>query len=374
MSATLGFEETYRCYSMAFVDRQDLEHGDKILLPSTALAKLSSMHVQYPMMFRLAPVKNDVRTHVGVYEFSATEGQVIVPGWIMRSLGINEGAIVSIRNVSLPKGSFVKLQPLTTDFIHLSDPRAILERHLKKYSCLTKGGTLTFHYEGLKKDFTLNVLELKPADAVSIIETDLVVDFAAPVDYVEPARPAAIHAPGSATSAADGSSALKFGSGAASASSAAGAGGVGSSSSAGGGTPSGFGASAGSNAAAGGQALGGASGSPMDSAARRSLAAEAAARRFGGGSPGAGDGGGTPSKFAPKVVPFTGQGYTIRDTAGGAGGSTTPGGAGGSPMTGGGTVLTRPGSAAGAKPRTLNRFEEARKAKAFQGQGKTILD
>lgn len=34
------------------------------------------------------------------------------------------------------------------------------------------------------------MLETKPADAISILETDIEVDFAPPLDYKEPVRPA----------------------------------------------------------------------------------------------------------------------------------------------------------------------------------------
>ena len=38
---------------------------------------------------------------------------------------------VQVRNVSLPKGTYVKLQPHTTDFINISNPKAVLETTLR---------------------------------------------------------------------------------------------------------------------------------------------------------------------------------------------------------------------------------------------------
>ncbi len=40
------------------------------------------------------------------------------------------------------KGKFVKIQPHETEFINTSDPRAILEKELRSYTCLTKGDTI----------------------------------------------------------------------------------------------------------------------------------------------------------------------------------------------------------------------------------------
>ena len=45
---------------------------------------------------------------------------------------------------------------------------------------------IAIHYNN--KTYELSVLETKPADAVSVIECDLNVDFAPPVGYVEPER------------------------------------------------------------------------------------------------------------------------------------------------------------------------------------------
>lgn len=41
------------------------------------------------------------------------------------------------------------------------------------------------------KQYYINILETKPSNAVSIIETDCEVDFAPPLDYKEPERPSA---------------------------------------------------------------------------------------------------------------------------------------------------------------------------------------
>lgn len=134
MGAPTVFEESYRCFSMAVAGKQaELEQGDKIILPASALDALTRMHVQYPMMFRVeaAGGKKDEKTgkpfvsHCGVSEFSAPEGRCFFPHWLMTSMGIAEGAFVFIRNVSLPKGRFVRLQPHQKAFLSLSNPRAV---------------------------------------------------------------------------------------------------------------------------------------------------------------------------------------------------------------------------------------------------------
>jgi ubiquitin fusion degradation protein 1 len=178
------FESTYRVHSVAFVNRGDLEGGGKIILPPSALDLLTRLHIEYPMLFEITNRSENRKMHSGVLEFVADEGMCYMPFWMMQNLLLEEGALVNIRSTSLPRGKFVKFQPHTKNFLDIANPRAVLESSLRKFTCLTKGDVIVINYN--KKNYYLTVLETKPADAISIVETDIEVDFAAPLDYVEP--------------------------------------------------------------------------------------------------------------------------------------------------------------------------------------------
>ena len=73
-------------------------------------------------------------------EFSAEEGNVHIPLWMMNNLFLEEGTEVIIRNMNLKKGTFVKLQPHETKpltknpvFLYSSDsfrkPSSTSRRH-----------------------------------------------------------------------------------------------------------------------------------------------------------------------------------------------------------------------------------------------------
>ena len=102
----------------------------------------------------------------------------------MEFLNIKEGGYVTITQKELVKGTFVRIQPHSKTFLDISNPQAVLEKHLRSFSAMTKGIVFAFKYNDTT--FKFNVLEVKPANAVSIIETDINVDFAPPLDYVEP--------------------------------------------------------------------------------------------------------------------------------------------------------------------------------------------
>ncbi|GLE10915.1 hypothetical protein PINS_up023187 [Pythium insidiosum] len=158
------FDEHYRVYPVSFCDKGHLEDGDKILLPPSALDTLARLHIEYPML--------------------APEGTCYMPYWMMQNLFVSEGDILNIQNISLPKATFVKIRPQSQDFLDISNPRAVLEASLRKFSCMTIGDTICLKYNN--KNFLLDVREVRPAPAACIIETDCEVDFEAPADYVPP--------------------------------------------------------------------------------------------------------------------------------------------------------------------------------------------
>lgn len=176
-------EEEYHAFSVAYAGKAHLEGGDKILLPPSAFEILARLQVDYPMLFRLKSNRKGTMTHSGVLEFTAEEGTCCLPFWMMQNLLIEEGSIITVANISLPKATFVKFQPQHKDFLDITNPRAVLEHALRNFSCVTKGDTICIPYNGQNYYFELQ--EVEPMDAACIIETDCNVDFAAPLGYEE---------------------------------------------------------------------------------------------------------------------------------------------------------------------------------------------
>jgi len=102
----------------------------------------------------------------------------------MQNLLIAEGEIMRVASATLQKGTYVKLQPQSSDFLDISNHRAVLENALRNFSALTKGDIIKINYNA--KNYYINVLETQPGNSISIVETDVNVDFAPPADYKEP--------------------------------------------------------------------------------------------------------------------------------------------------------------------------------------------
>ncbi|KAM0903585.1 hypothetical protein ACQ4PT_018547 [Festuca glaucescens] len=141
-----------------------LESGDKIIMPPSALDRLASLHIEYPMLFEVRNTAAERTSHCGVLEFIAEEGMIYMPYWMMQNLLLQEGDMVFIKNATLPKGTYVKLQPHTTDFLDITNPKAILEKTLRNYSCLTTGDSIMVAYNN--KKYYIDIVETKPTNAV----------------------------------------------------------------------------------------------------------------------------------------------------------------------------------------------------------------
>ncbi|KAF5457503.1 hypothetical protein F2P56_021602 [Juglans regia] len=189
-SAELGddqydpFEQAYRCFPLSFCEKSHLECGDKIIMPASALDHLAYSVFDFPMLFELLNPDTGRATHCGVQEFVADEGLAFLPNWMMEHMQLREGDLLIVKSVGLEKATYVKLQPHSKDFLELSNPRAVLERTLRNFFCLTKDDTIMIMHNDNK--FYIDVLETRPSEAVSIFDTDCEVDFAPPLDYQEP--------------------------------------------------------------------------------------------------------------------------------------------------------------------------------------------
>lgn len=118
---------------------------------------------------------------------------------MMQTLKLDVGDMIQIKTTSLELAKLVKLQPQSVKFLDVSDPRAVLENAFRNFAAVTKGDVFAFEYNG--DVYEMAVLDVKPETpkmGVSMIETDVSVDFAPPVGYVEPA----VQKPGAASSRA----------------------------------------------------------------------------------------------------------------------------------------------------------------------------
>ncbi|RVW93387.1 Ubiquitin recognition factor in ER-associated degradation protein 1 [Vitis vinifera] len=230
----MSFEQKYRCYPASFIDKPQIESGGKIIMPPSALDRLASLHIDYPMLFELSNPAAQRVSHCGVLEFIAEEGMIYMPYWVsfttadvsralipvvillivscqmMENMLLQEGDTVQekVGKVSLDVHQYfmllqergilkLKMPHKGMDVLNIEAaavldgffPTPSLETTLRNFSCLTTGDSIMVAYNN--KKYYIDIVETKPSNAISIIETDCEVDFAPPLDYKEPEKPVA---------------------------------------------------------------------------------------------------------------------------------------------------------------------------------------
>jgi ubiquitin fusion degradation protein 1 len=182
------FIEVYLANSAQTIRREDIELTNSIVLPPSALEKLSKLNNFWdnknPILFRILNIDLNIETYCGVIDFTAPEGQCYIPSNMFERLCLEEGQMINLLKLnSLPRGSFIKFQPYQTEFIKNPNHIEILENNLRNYFCMTEGDTISVKYEN--KIYKFDVIKCKPAKAIQIIDSDLIIDLAPPKDNKE---------------------------------------------------------------------------------------------------------------------------------------------------------------------------------------------
>lgn len=191
-----------RCYSVSVAGRSNLETGSRLVLPPQVLQRLQRANVPSPMHFEVSDLEGTRRTHAGVLEFVAEEETCYMPGWMLRQLQAEEGHVLRLCLKQLQKATFARFQPATVALLRIYNPKEMLEKGLRDYVALTVGDIFPVPYDG--QMYEVEVLEVRPGDAASIIDTDVEVEFATPKDAEAAAAavapPPVVQTPASATS------------------------------------------------------------------------------------------------------------------------------------------------------------------------------
>ncbi|RKP27285.1 ubiquitin fusion degradation protein UFD1, partial [Syncephalis pseudoplumigaleata] len=141
-------------------------------------------------LFRVTDENGERKTHAGLADKTCEEGHAYLPYWMMQTLQLEEGALINVRMVNLPKCKLVEFEWQDEAFLDITDPAAVLTQTLKNYFTLTCGDTICISYND--RIYHLRVAQIRPeaAGGVLMLNTTATLEFRAPPGYQEPtARP-----------------------------------------------------------------------------------------------------------------------------------------------------------------------------------------
>ncbi|CUF96407.1 ubiquitin fusion degradation protein, putative [Bodo saltans] len=194
------YVQHFAAFSGAFAERRGdvIDSGGRILLPTECLRQMANLNLVYPLQFEIKTFAGR-SVFAGVLEFESQAGQAILPRWMFEYLQLQPGETVRIGTVALPQGGLVKLRPHQRAFVEaISDPKSVLESHLKHHPVLTRNSTIVLEY--LDREFSIDVVETldtsgKSVKAISTVNhnvttMELKVEFDRPKDMPDsPVKP-----------------------------------------------------------------------------------------------------------------------------------------------------------------------------------------
>ncbi|KAI9595453.1 ubiquitin fusion degradation protein UFD1-domain-containing protein [Syncephalis fuscata] len=193
------FEEMFQCNSMAMFGQLDVSDVDRlncgglVVLPESVIRRTAGEAEDGSvLLFRITDESGEQRTHAGLADRNCQEGHAYLPYWMMERLKLEEGALINVRLVSLPKCKLVEFEWQDEAFMDITDPRAVLERALKSYFTLTPGDKIRISYNN--RIYDLLVVRIRPeaTGGVLMLNTNAVVEFRAPPGYEEPSWPSSV--------------------------------------------------------------------------------------------------------------------------------------------------------------------------------------
>jgi ubiquitin fusion degradation protein 1 len=189
----LGIHKLRSMEDLDYLSRTRLEELNscgKVVLSEQILVRCTTRNgFPFPLVFKIETIPNDNETSetqslmCGVSTFEANRNEAHLPSWMMSRLSVYAGEEVNIYVVSqkIPRGSGILLQPMTSDFLEISNPKTVLERGLLSFTCISDGDTFPITYN--ERIYHVRVTETRPARTILLTDCDLEVEFMAPADH-----------------------------------------------------------------------------------------------------------------------------------------------------------------------------------------------
>lgn len=163
---------------------QDGETGQMSSSLSSADASGMEPHVPHSHLISQPQLH---KTYAGVSTFDAMEGYILIPSWILKNINAEDGDVVCVRTVTLPKGDLITLQPHDpTSFLEMEQPKEVLESVLRSYVAVQSHDLLHVSFDNKLHAFT--IMHTLPSPSIDIRDTDLRLEIQMPPDFFPVSR------------------------------------------------------------------------------------------------------------------------------------------------------------------------------------------
>jgi ubiquitin fusion degradation protein 1 len=152
------------------------EFSNKCIAPKSLLCELSEYNnLIFPIHLKYG------KETLSIHEFIDDIDCLYIPNAVYKDSVSEEPRELEIVNSRIEKATKLIMKPFSSKFLTIENPKQYLEIHLKRsYSVLRRDQIISLIYKDYSIDFRIVLTE--PATLVSLIDTEIEVDFEEPYD------------------------------------------------------------------------------------------------------------------------------------------------------------------------------------------------
>ena len=172
-------------YPAEFCSSGDLPGGDGIAVPMSILEDIKDLDLGQ-IHFEISGNLHSKVCSTPSRFLDGDDQNAYLPDWMFQNLYLQPGDQATLDLVAspLPKATRLKLQPHDSAFLTLPDHKSQLEKGLACFKTVTPSSVIEVALEGEKFEISVSDAE-PPGPNLSLVDTDVSIEFEAPLDYVE---------------------------------------------------------------------------------------------------------------------------------------------------------------------------------------------
>ena len=175
----------FAAFPSCFNQREQQPIGDYAIFPQEILEDTQDMQFS-EMHLELTGNLHSKVCSTPLCFYLSEEPSVFLPEWMFQNLYLQPGDEIEINLIesSLPKATFLKVQPHDSAFLTIPDHKTQLEKALQCFSTMSVGSVINVVID--KDSYELSIISGLPDQKyLSLRDTDVAIEFEPPLDFVE---------------------------------------------------------------------------------------------------------------------------------------------------------------------------------------------
>ena len=178
-------------------EHQDLENSNFGLFPESILKEISKNPDAMNSLTSFLISNPDAREHeqidnnIVVPHSYIPHPEIYLPFQMFEQLRINPGDFCDITHITekITVGTHINLMPKEKEFLNIKDQESLMMNGIiNKYTCIRQNNVIRVFSEEINQVLSFVVLKTEPSEIISLLDTDLEVEFKIPPAFLKPTK------------------------------------------------------------------------------------------------------------------------------------------------------------------------------------------